>query len=50
MVSTTEARTAGTLTLYWPWKVHSASGRVRLAGLWVRISGSRKPFQIVRPL
>ena len=42
VVSTTEASTAGTLTLNWPWKVHSASGRVRLSGLWVRISGQQE--------
>ena len=31
-------------------KVHSANGSSRRCGLCVRISGSRKPFQIVRPL
>jgi hypothetical protein len=49
VVSTTEASTAGTFTPYWPWKLHSPSGRVRWSGLWVRISGRMKPFQTPRP-
>ena len=49
VLSTTEASTAGMLTLYSPWKVHSARGRTRRPGLWVRTSGSRNPFQTCRP-
>jgi hypothetical protein len=50
VVSTTEASTAGTLMLYCPWNDHSASGSVRLSGLWVRTTGSRNPFQMVSAL
>jgi len=50
VVRTTAATTAGTLTLYCPWKVQSASGSVRCVGLWVRISGNTKLFQDVTRL
>jgi len=50
VVSTTEASTAGTLTLYCPWNDHSASGSVRSLGLCVSINGSRNPFQMLSPL
>src|SRR4051812_48016406 len=48
VVRTTEARTAGTLTLYWPWNVHSAHGSTRFSGVLGRISGRGEPLQIVR--
>ena len=50
VVRTTEARTAGTFTLYCPWNVHSASGQESLVGALGEDQRQQEPFQMASPL
>lgn len=50
MVSVSTAIIIGIFMEYWPWKSHTARGRVLASGDWVSVYAKENSFHIVTPL